>query len=256
MTHAGARGLVLVAVLGQACAGRIPLPKVYEVSGVGELASRMAAARSPLSSYTAEVRITYFGREGRVRTTGSIAVARPASLRYEVTGPQGGVVNAFATNGVELQALDLAASHFAYGPATPRNLDRLLPFAPLGLDPAALVRLFFGEVDVPATAALGYDDRAGRFVLTWTEAGGERRVEVDPARSRITRALVRERGVVVSDVSIEERDGRGLPVVLHVTVPPARSELEAKLRDVEANPALEPSVFVLDAPAGVATEHL
>lgn len=255
MTRAAPR-LVLVMALVPACAGRVPLPKAYEVSGVGELASRMAAARSALTSYTAEVRITYFGREGRVRTTGSIAVARPASLRYEVVGPQGGVVNAFATNGVELQALDVASSHFAYGPATPRNLDRLLPFAPLGLDPPALVRLFFGEVEVPATATLAYDDRVGRFVLTWTEAGSERRVEVDPATSRVTRALVRERGAVVSDVSINERDGRGLPVALHVNVPAARSELEAKLRDVDVNPALEPTVFVLDAPAGVATEHL
>jgi outer membrane lipoprotein-sorting protein len=248
--------LALVTALLPACAGRIPLPKAYEVGGAGELVARMAAARSPLSSYSAEVRITYFGHAGRVRTTGSIALARPASLRYEVMGPQGGVVNAFATNGTELQALDLAASRFVYGPATPRNLDRLLPFVPLGLGPPALVRLFFGEVEVPATATLAYDDRVGRFVLAWSEAGGERRVEVEPSSSRVTRAVVRSRGVVVSDVSIEERDGRGLPVALHVTVPGEKSELEAKLRDVEANPALEPSVFVLDAPSGVATEHL
>jgi outer membrane lipoprotein-sorting protein len=45
-------------------------------------------------------------------------------------------------------------------------------------------------------------------------------------------------------------------VALHVAVPPAKSELDAHLRDVDANPALEPSAFVLDAPAGVATEHL
>jgi hypothetical protein len=234
----------------------MPLPNHLEVAGVPELTARMAAGESPLEAYSAEVRVTYFGPEGRVRTTGSIAVARPASLRYEVQGPHGGVVSAFATNGLELEALDLGSSRFVYGPATPAHLDALLPFAPLGLSARGWVKLLFGEVDVPADATLSYDDRVGHFVLTWRQGPSDRRVEVNPATSRVVRAEAREGGVVVSEVLIEEREAHGIPVSLHLRVPQVKAELEVKLRDVEPDPELPPDVFVLTPPSGVALEHL
>src|SRR2546428_7303451 len=87
------------AALAGGCVHRIPLAEAYKVSGIDTLRERMAAARVAVRSYTAEVRLTSFGPQGRVRVSGSLAVKRPASFRYEIQGPQGGVVQAFATNG-------------------------------------------------------------------------------------------------------------------------------------------------------------
>lgn len=254
------RVLVALGALSVACAGgcakRMPLPRHLAVGDVTELDGRVRRARSDLVSFSADMRITYFGADGRVRATGALVVMRPASMRYELSGPHGGVVSAFATNGLELQALDVASSRFLYGRATATSLDRLLPFAPLGLGPDAWVRLLFGEVDLPPGATLAYDDRAGRFVVGWSEGGVERVVEIDPRSSRVTRARAIEGGILVSDVVIEERSDRGIPTSLHLRMPQAKVELEMKLRDLESNPDLDPSVFVLDPPSGIIPEHL
>jgi outer membrane lipoprotein-sorting protein len=253
---AARRGLGLCLLLPLSCAHRIPLPERLRVNGPQELGQRMRRAQSPLTSYSAEARVTYFGREGRVRTTGSIAVRRPASLRYEVMGPHGGVVTAFASDGVELYELDLGASRFYYGPATAAGFDRLFPFAPLGLNAEQWVHLLFGELELPEQAALSYDDHQGRFVVRWREGSIERRVEVDPASARLTGAQVLENGQLLSDVQIDERDAQALPVAFRLAVPPEKTSVEVKLRDVEANPELDPSLFVLTPPAGVVPEHL
>jgi hypothetical protein len=248
--------VALVLVSGASCARRIPLPRAYEATSAAALAARMSATHSPLHGYSAEVRVTYFGPEGRIRTGGTLAVQRPASLRYEVSGPHGGVVTAFATNGLELQALEVASSHFLYGPATPANLDLLLPFAPLRLGAPAWVSLLFGEAEVPQEATLTYDDRTGRFVLAWPEGPTVRRLEVDPATARVARAVALEGERVLSQVSFEERDGRGVPTSLHLSVASEKVELEVKLRDLEPDPELDASVFTLEPPAGVAPQHL
>jgi outer membrane lipoprotein-sorting protein len=247
---------LLALLLGSGCASRRPLPERLRVSGLEELRARMQQAASKLQSYSAEVRITYFGPEGRVRATASLLTARPASLRYDVLGPHGGAVSAFATDGNELEALDLGHSTFDYGPATADNIDRLLPFAPLGLSPAGWVSLLFGEISPPASAELSYDDRSGRFVMRWMTGKSERRVEVDPESSRPTRAEALSGSKVISDVLIDERDDTGLPTSLRIRVPDAKIDVEAKIRDVAANPEASPSLFVIEQPAGVTSRYL
>src|SRR5690554_3815951 len=94
------------------CAGTIPLPRHLQVSGVQELQARMEKARPAVDKYFAEARLTYFGPQGRVKGTASLAVARPTSLRYDIIGPHGGVMEAFATNGEELQLLNPGQERF------------------------------------------------------------------------------------------------------------------------------------------------
>lgn len=246
---------VLVA-LAAACAGRVPLPEHLRVASAAELRARMEAARSPLGSYSAEARLTYFGKEGRAKGSATLAVQRPASLRYELHGPHGGVIEAFATNGVELQLLDLRNERFVYGPATRANLDRLLSFAPLGLEAESWVALLFGDVLPPAEAELGYDEREGRFVLRWRAADLDHELHVDPASARATRAVVRRGGTSISDVTVEDRDEHGLPTSLRLRAPQAEVDLEVRLRDVTPDPELDASVFVLEPPRNLPAVHL
>ena len=248
--------VLAVALTVDACAHGTPLPLQLQVRGLDELVTKMAGAQSSLTSYSAEVRTTYFGPEGRIRNSGSLAVMRPGSLHYEAVGPHGGVVSAFATNGLELQTLDVANSRFLYGRATPENLDRLLPFAPLGLGAAAWVRLLFGEIEFPSNAALSYDAESGHFVVRWQVNDTDRRVEIDPATARVMRISVYAAAALASDVHIEERDANGIPTRLHLQVASEKIDLEAALRDIEPNPELDGSAFALTPPQGIAPEHL
>ncbi|MEO1170795.1 MAG: hypothetical protein AAFX94_01925, partial [Myxococcota bacterium] len=124
------RILFLVLLAGCASTGA-QLPTVVDTES---LQARMLSAQSQLKSYVGEARLTYFGPDGRVKGTATLAVEKPASLRYEIQGPHGGVIEAFATNGVELQLLDFKTNRFIYGPANPSTIDQLLSFAPLGMD--------------------------------------------------------------------------------------------------------------------------
>ncbi len=245
--------LPLVAVGACAsCAGRIPLPKSYEVTGLAQLLERMRAASVPESSYTAEVRLTYFGPRGRVKGTASLAVVRPASLRYEVQGPHGGVLAAFATNGRELQLADLKASRFFYGPATAQNIDDLLGIARLGFGPEAWVALLFGEIALPADAELTYDDREGLFRVRWPD----HEVMVDPASARVVRASVNRDRAPVSEIRVEERDSVGLATELRVRVFAEQTDVVIRLRDIAYGAELGDEVFHLDPPRNATPEYL
>ncbi|MBI5509519.1 MAG: DUF4292 domain-containing protein [Deltaproteobacteria bacterium] len=226
------------------------------VASTAELASNLERARTRVDAYTADVRLTYFGAKGRLRGTASLAVRRPSSLRYEVFGPHGGVVAAFATNGRELQAADFAASRFVYGPATVENLDQLFGIAPMHLDAAGWVSLLFGQITVPEGAALSRDPEGERYVVGWEEGGQTRRVEVDAATFRVVKIVISRGAEVLSEAEVGAWDGRGLPEALHLRVPKTGDDVEIKLREVTHDPALDPAVFVLDLPRGLAPEHL
>lgn len=248
----------LLSVATLSCAHRIPLAPELAVADTGALLVRMREHAVTRPAYSAELRVTYFGREGRLRTTGSLAVMRPSSLRYELQGPHGGVVEAFATNGVELQLLDARSSRFVYGPARPENLDAVLSFAPLSLEAAQWVGLFFGEVEPPQDAPWRYDERAGRFVVAWQRAELQLEVELEPQTARVEVLRIRRGRRLLAEVSVTGRDRHGLPEALHMKAPQADIELELALADVDFEVDFDPSTFVLDAPAGampVRVEH-
>jgi outer membrane lipoprotein-sorting protein len=238
------------------CTGHTSLPAHLRATDAEELNRRMKAAAVATDTYTAEVRLTAFGPDGRVRGTASLAVRRPASLRYELMGPHGGVLTALATNGRELQFLDLAASRFFYGPATPANIDTLLDIAPLGWGPGDWVSLLFGEVSIPSSADLAYDSGEGLFVLFWSRDEKRLRVHVEPDTSRVVRASVWVGQNLVSEIHIEQRDAYGLPVRLRVHVMNPETDVRIHLRDVERDAKLDDSVFHLDPPSGIAPEYL
>lgn len=248
--------LCLLLVATAACPRRIPLPERLKASGTVELLQRISKARVPFDAYSAEARLTYFGPTGRIKGTASLAVLRPKSLRYELQGPHGGVLEAFATNGVELQLFDLKNNRFFHGPATQQNFNQLLALVPLGLGAEEWVALLFGEVSIPSDALLEYDDRAGRFVFTWLDHGSARRVEIDPETSRATRATVRKGGEVVSAIEVIKRDDRGLPVVLKLEAPKEKIGVQVRLRDVSYDVEFEPEVFELDPPTRIVPEYL
>lgn len=206
----GALG-ILVGPASIGCAGRIPLPATYRSETAATLRVRMQQARSDVERFVAEARLTYFGEQGRLRGTATVAVVRPMSLRYEVHAPTGALIEAFATDGVGLTWIDAQNQRFVRGQATAEGMDRLLGWAPLRFGPRGWVALLFGEVDVAPSAVLDYDDRAGLFTLTWSESDRAMTVFVDPASARPRRAEVREDSGRLSTLHFVRRGERGHP---------------------------------------------
>ncbi len=201
---------VAVAALALAVALTCACAHVAPPASLGDLTSKMQAARSSVHAYSADARITYFGKEGRAKGGATLVVARPASLRYELHGPHEGVLQAFATNGSELQLLDFQANQFIYGPSTPKTLDKLMQFAPLHLTAAGWVDMMFGDVAIAPGAEVGAEK--SQWLARWTEDDVTREVLVDPTTARVSRVRALRGTSVLSDVSVTDYDASGVPI--------------------------------------------
>ena len=240
------------------CAGKIPLPKHLRVSGLGQLRTKLDAAQAPTKSYFADVDLTYFGPAGRVRGNASVAVRRPDQFRFDVRGPHGGVIQAFATDGKRVRLLMVGESRFIEDDATVANLTRLLPIAPVELDAAGWVSIFFGELRIPEGASLHYDDERGHFVVTWNAGVRTITVRVDPATSRAVRVEIHASDKLLSRVLVKERGPMGIPVRLRFHAPGDKDvDMRIKLHDIDRDPdGMGEGTFVLKAPRGVSVESL
>lgn len=243
--------VMLLVVTGCASTGGVRTDPTLTVA---DLRTQMLAAKTPIQSYVAEARLTYFGPDGRVKGTATLALARPASLRYEIQGPHGGVIEAFATNGSELQLLDFKTNRYIYGPATPATIDQLLSFAPLGMGAEEWVDLLCGDLLPPENAEIDVIER--RYRVRWEHGGLTRELYVDPVSARADRAIARRGDTRVSEVRVEGRGERGLPDRLQLEVPEAEVDMEIRLRDLTLDPELDAGVFRIEAPASAEKLYL
>jgi hypothetical protein len=101
-----------------------------------------APATSPVvSHYSARLRISFSGPQGRARGDALIAFARPDRLRIEIPGPTGARLVALAAGG-QLTAVLPRERAVHRGPATTDELGRLLAVA---LGPSEIMDLLSGQ---------------------------------------------------------------------------------------------------------------
>lgn len=211
-----------------------------------DLIARMRATRSSETRYVGEARLTYFGPSGRIKGTATLAVKRPRSLRYEIQGPHGGVIEAFATNGLELQLLDFKSNRFVYGPANPQTLDRLLAFAPLHITVEEWVSLLFGEVEPPANSRVIEAGSGLKFI--WQNREVRQELVVDRETYQISGLSAYLEEEVIWEVRVEKRGSSGLPEQLSIKMPSADVDMAIRLRDLEFGVDLGPEMFQISAP--------
>ena len=238
------------------CASSQLVPKHLITTSPAELRSRMDAAQSPVRTIRGEARLTYFGPSGRLKGTATIVAERPGRFRYNLLGPHGGVLEAFATDGTELQVLKLLESRYLYGPATAATLDKLLAFAPLKLDSEGWVGLLFGAIPVPDGALIQANDASGRLEARWSIGGREILLDIEPRSAVVERMRVYDGAELVSEVVISERDELGLPKALQMKVPGSKIELDLRLRDIEADIELPKGTFYIAPPDGFRAEYV
>ncbi len=240
----------------EGCAGRMPLPAGAEGLGPQAVIAHVRAKRSTCEGYSAELRLQYFGNAGRYKGTAQLFARRPDHLRYDIQGPHGGVLFAFATNGERLAALDMGANSMSEGSATPEHFDALLPLAPLGLEASGWVALMFGEIAISDAATLTYDDRAGLFWLRWARGAYDVRLGVDPVSFDARKMCGWVGDAEQWQVALAPRDAHGLPTTMRVTAAASRTDIELRWRDVDVQSALVDGMFELPRPRGVTIRSL
>jgi hypothetical protein len=245
----------IIAVLAACgCAWQSAVPPAS--MAISDLLAQSRASAAKVTCFTADMEVTTLGPQGRRHGQVTIAAKRPGSLAYQIAGPHGGLIEAFATDGMEMQLYHGDTGEFLYGPATAANLDQFLGRIPLHFSSQRWVGLFFGEVDIPATAIAHWDADTHRVVVEWPEQAWLNRIELDPRTLQVLRGQVLAAGRAISEVRVERRDSKGLPRLLHLEVPEEHLAVVALIKGIAYDPPISSDVFVLSPPPAAHLVHL
>lgn len=259
-----ASGLLLVALLGAGCPSK-PKPVIDPVGEVlpspAALLARISTAAQSRRSLRALGRVTYFGEEGRVRLNVVEVVERPARFRLETISPLEQPIDTMTTDGERLWLLSKGV--LREGPATPENIARLVP---IPLRASELVDVLLGGVPIsdrykPVRVQRSANDAALLELTLEDDAHVRALITVDPAEAKVLGAEVHEPGgelrfsVAFSDFEALSAGG-ALPKTIEFKMPSRKLDVSIKLKELEANVAIEPTLFVLVPPPGVRPEPL
>jgi hypothetical protein len=186
-----------------------------------------------------------------------VSVKRPASIRLEALTPLGDPAAVLVADQGRFALLDLRNNVFYRGPATPRNLSRLIP-APLTA--GELVSLITGAIPELAGAQPLSARREGDGyslalstpgVVQWVSLGDDLRV------LRVRRTT--ERGDLLWEVSLDEHDDAGgaqVPRLLHLEAPAGKTKVDLRLRNVLTGKPPPAGAFQLGVPQGMRVEDV
>lgn len=194
-----------------------------------------------------------------------IASRRPQSLRIEALTPVGDPAAVLVADAGRFAMLDLRNNVFYRGPATPQNLSRLLP-APLRADElVSLLTGSFPELPGAEPVSVQCEGDGYHLVLSTVPPG------VKNARGYVQDLLVgadlrigevrrsTTAGELLWTVRLDEFDdasGALLPRLLHLSVPPAKTEVDLRLKGVQAGKPPPAGAFLLGPPEGMQVQEL
>lgn len=204
-------------------------------------------------------RVDYFGKEGRVRLRIVEVVERPDRFRFETLSPLEQPIDLMTCDGSRLRLLSKGA--LREGPATPENIARLLP---LPLRPEEVVEIMLGGAPIsgrftPRNVEWTDDDQ-WRLMLDGPE-GEVGELIIDPTGPVATRAtLKRANGDVRLGLTFDDLEpiagGGRLPRTIALSLPDDGLEVSIRLKEVEVNVEVSPTLFTITPPPGVIPEPL
>ncbi len=247
----GSRRLALFAALWlSACPRQLPLRfgPDGEVRDPQVLLRALEHRSELLHAFTAGGRITVHSPRGGGSTGVEIAAQKPGSLRLEIDGFFGNPVRLLASRDDRVQILDVDRGELSEGRASAENLARLLPVA---LSPEAAVSLLLADPPrLPVASGIRVDPKRRAYELTLQGTGtATQRLYLDTE----SLALVGEAsgGHEVRYANLITIAGLQFPQQIDLALPAAQITVELHYKDLQLNPALEPSMFVIQPPPGV-----
>ena len=241
----------LVALLLLAgCARQLPLrfgPE-GEVHDASVLVHALDHRSGLVHSLTAGGRITVHSPRGGGTTGVDIAAQEPGSLRVEIDGFFGNPVGLLATDGQRVQILDIDHGDFSEGAATAANLARLLPVA---LPPGDAVRLLLADpARLPVAGAVQLDPARCAYSLTLSgPEGATQTLYLDTESLALVGAV--SGGLEVSYKKLTKIGAVDFPQEIALRAADAKTTVELHYKDIQLNPTIDPSMFVIQPPPGV-----
>lgn len=244
--------ILLVAPAAGACCPR-PWPKgLQPISEAGAVLRSATSARAALRSLSASARVDAFTREGRVKVRVELVADRTGRLRFDTLSPFEQPISTLVSDGRRFALYDLPKKRFYTGPATPRNISRILPIRLTGEEVA---QLLLGDVPLIAHERLTMERETckTRYRLTLLGRDVRQEVAVDAISLLPVAGRLYANGSLVYDVSFERHEKTAaapVPRKIRFRSPRDRVDLLVLYGDVEANPRLQDDLFRLEAPRG------
>jgi hypothetical protein len=243
------------------CLFAVGCPKAQLVAGsepdpAALYAQAQAAHRVP-ETLSCNGRVVIEAPENGGRYALHISVKRPASLRLEALTPLNDPAAVLIADQGRFALLDLRNNVFYRGPATPRNLSRLIP-APLTA--GELVSLITGAIPELALAQPLSARREGDgYSLVLSTPGVVQSVWLGGDLRVLGVRRTSERGDLLWEVSLEEHDDAGgaqVPRLLHLEAPATRTKVDLRLRNVLTGTPPPAGAFLLGVPQGMRVEEV
>jgi len=225
--------------------------KAQVVAGPGPDAAALyaqaqAAHRIP-QTLSADAKAFVEAPENGGRYALHLAVKRPASIRIEALTPLGDPAAVLVADQGKFALLDLRNNIFYRGPASPRNLSRLIP-APF--TPEELVSVVTGAIPELRESKPQSARREGDGYLLVLAAPGI-------LQEKIRRST--ERGDLLWEVALDEHDnssGAQLPRLIHLAAPRGKTKVDLRLRSLLTGKPPPQGAFLLGVPQGMQVEEV
>ncbi len=249
--------MVLATVTLVGCPGRFARPDDFQADPAPLLAA-VATRGEQVRSLTAQLRLEVWHGSERVKLRQLVAVRRPDHLRVDSLSPFDQPLSTLVSDGERLRIYALDEHRFYEGPATPRNLGKLMP---IRLEPHELNDLLRGVVPVmPHTQAkVGWNADEGWYQLDLEGPGGRQRIHFEPKGRRVVQTTVWRGDAVRWKARLGRFDGEGpgaLPTRLRFEAPAEELRIDVEVVDHRQNPDLPDAAFELEVPRGVQVEAL
>jgi len=256
-------GLLAVVVFLSGCPVKppplAPPPSVHPTAD--KLIKRLTARERGLKNFWAKGETLIKRAREEASADGSLMGLYPDALRLELIDPVGRPRMTFTSDGKQIGLLVHSEAKFYIGPATARNLSRILPLG-LGIREmlvlltggTPLIRHQYGRVDYLARERqyrlrLGGDPR-GVYQVLWFAIPGLELVR--------TEILDRQSHVLFRAVFSKFRRIGGVAWPMHAVLaaPRRKVKVEFTYQWLKINLAMNRRPFVVQAPAGVKVIHL
>jgi len=222
----------------------------------GLYAQVMAAHRGP-ETLSCEAKAIIQAPENSGRWPLHILVKRPGSLRLEGLTPLGDPAAVLVADQGKFALADLRNNVFYRGPATPRNLSRLIP-APL--TPDEMVSLITGTIpDLPGARPQSARRDGDGALLVLAAPGVVQQAGLGDDLRVLWVRRTTEQGAILWEVTLEEHEDSGgalVPRVLHLEAPSGKTKVDLRLKNVVSGQPPPGNAFLLAPPPGMKIEEV
>ena len=216
--------------------------------------SKLSEKRALIKGVSGTAKVDHVSRQGRIVFKQVVVATRPALLHLETLSPFDHPVSVLVSDGKKFSLYDMGKRIYYYGPASPRNISRILPIILHGWE---VVEILLGGAPL-----LKYDsaeliaDR-GDGVYRFTSYNKAKKLKqtlvVEPRTLSILKMILKDgRGLLYSISFKKHRLLRGamLPHKIHFLMPREKVDLIIKYKSVVVNPPVEAALFKLEPPRG------